>query len=67
MVRKVNYIYIIYSPNSFVKANDNQTVSDGQLELPRELSLKDFRKWLAKNRMRDKDMQVDIRSITIVP
>lgn len=64
---EVNYIYIIYSPNSFVKANDNQTVSDGQLELPRELSLKDFRKWLAKNRMRDKDMQVDIRSITIVP
>ena len=64
---EVNYIYIIYSPNSFIKANDNQTLSENQLELPRMLPLKDFRKWLAKNRIRDKEMQVDIRPITIVP
>lgn len=65
---ETNYIYIVFSPNSFIKANDNKSVisKDGQ-ELPRVLPLNDFRKWLAKNRLRDKDMQVDIRPITINP
>ena len=66
---EINYIYIVFSPNSFVKATDNKSVvskEDGQ-ELPRVLPLNDFRKWLAKNRLRDKDMQVDIRPITIKP
>ena len=65
---EVNYICIIYSPNCFTKANDNiKVVAENQQELPRILPLDDFRKWLAKNRLRDKDMQVDIRPITITP
>ena len=58
---ETNYIYVVCSPNSFVKALDS--VSDEGL--PRELSFADFEKWLAKNRSRDKDMQVDIKTITV--
>lgn len=58
---ETNYIYVICSPNAFVKAIDN-VGDDG---LPRELTFNDFEKWLTKNRNRDKDMQVDIKTITI--
>lgn len=57
-----NYIYIIFSPNEFTKANDNTARNN---ILPRELSFEEFQKWLAKNRQRDKDMKVDIRALTI--
>lgn len=65
---EINYICIIYSPNSFVKANDyGPAISNNKQERPRVLPLEDFRKWLAKNRVRDKEMQVDIRPVTIKP
>lgn len=57
---ETNYIYIISSPNPFVKAIDNAVAG-----LPRELKFDDFQKWLSKNRTQDKDMQVEIKTITV--
>lgn len=47
-----NHIYVIFSPNQFVKATDKS--SDERL--PRELNYDDFQKWLVKCRKHDKDM-----------
>jgi len=58
---ETNFLYIIFSPNEFIKAND---VQKDRL-LPGELPFADFQKWLAKNRQRDKDMQVETKSLTI--
>lgn len=61
-----NYLYIIFSPKPFVKASDRTVKTEpGSLLLPRELPFADFQKWLTRNRMKDKEMQVEIRSITI--
>ena len=61
-----NFIYIIFSPNEFTKANDvSRSLSEAEAMLPRELPFADFQKWLAKNRQKDKDMKVDMKSITI--
>lgn len=57
---ETNYIYVVCSPNPFVKALD-QAVEG----LPRELSFADFQKWLTKNRTRDKEMQVEVKTITV--
>lgn len=57
---ETNYIYVISSPNPFVKAIDNAVAG-----LPRELKYEDFQKWLTKNRTADKDMQVEIKTISV--
>jgi len=57
-----NYLYIIFSPNEFTKANDSQT---SEPALPRELPFEDFQKWLTNNRSHDKDMRVEVKSLTI--
>ena len=57
---ETNYIYIISSPNPFIKAIDNAVEG-----LPRELKYDDFLKWLSKNRTADKDMQVEIKTIVV--
>ena len=57
---ETNYIYIISSPNPFIKAIDNAVAG-----LPRELKYEDFQKWLTKNRTADKDMQVEIKTISV--
>lgn len=57
-----NQIYIVFSPNQFVKAVDN----DSSDLLPRELGFADFQKWLVKCRKHDKDMNLIIKSITII-
>lgn len=57
---ETNYIYIISSPHPFVKAIDNASAG-----LPRQLAYDDFQKWLSKNRTADKDMQVEIKTITV--
>lgn len=63
---EINYLYIIFSQKPFIKANDRATkVAVNGLILPRELPFSEFQKWLTKNRMRDKYMQTEIRSITI--
>ena len=56
-----NQLYIIFSPNKFMKALDDRNSE----ELPRELAADEFQEWLAKNRRRDKEMQLIKKSITI--
>lgn len=56
-----NQIHIIFSPNEFTKAADN-TLQD---KLPRQLSLKDFHKWLSKCQRHDTKMNVKPVGITI--
>ena len=60
-----NTIYIIFSPNEFTKASDAMGREDKIGTFPRNLSNTDFQKWLSKNKLRDKDMKVEIKSITI--
>jgi hypothetical protein len=60
-----NSLYIIFSPHDFTKANDGKAADlDGRV-LPRELTFEEFQRWLAKNRGRDKDMKVEIKSLMI--
>lgn len=59
--REHDRILTIFSPNRFYKAVDTKT----EETLPRELKLKDFRKWLGDMRRRDKDMTVCIKPVTI--
>lgn len=63
-------LYVIFSPNPFVKANDVSApmkvkVGKEELELPRQLSYKEFQRWLLKNRRMDKKMQVIVKPIEI--
>lgn len=57
-----NFLYVIFSPNEFTKANDKTGREEA---LPRELSFADFQQWMAKNRTRDKDMKVEIKGLTV--
>ncbi len=57
---ETNYLYVIFSPNAFTKAADQE--AEG---LPRELKFEQFQRWLAKNRTHDKKMQVDIKTLTV--
>jgi len=56
-----NQIYVIFSPNQFVKAVDGN-LNDG---LPRQLSSEDFNKWLANCRKKDTSMTLQMIPITI--
>lgn len=64
---ELNRIYIIYSPNSFVKANDQPgPILEQNLYRPRQLSLKDFTRWMSRlcsrdNKMGRKVIQIKIR------
>ena len=65
-----NLVFIVFSPNKFTKANDeesNKVVDvNGEKELlPRFLSYADFQKWLMRCRRLDKDMQVIIKPVVI--
>ena len=53
-----NQVYIIFSPNQFAKATDNET--DSGL---RQLSYEDFQQWLVK--CRKQDVQMNLRMIPI--
>lgn len=55
-------IYIIFSPNPFYKAADRQSEAG---ELPRELPVDAFRKWLVNCRKHDTGMQSRIRNVSI--
>ena len=50
--QEYNVLYIIFSPNEFTKANSNATSGT----LPKELTFKDFQKWLIKLKLNDKDL-----------
>lgn len=61
-----NQLYVIYSPNSFTKAMDRQgrKLTDN-LQLPRELSFKDFTGWMSRLCAHDKKMSRKVIRITI--
>lgn len=66
-----NLVYIVFSPNKFTKANDEESHKvvdvNGEKELlPRFLSYNDFQKWLMRCRRLDKDMQVIIKPVVII-
>ena len=68
--RERDLLYVIFSPNPFVKALDAAApmkvkVGGEELELPRYLSYKDFQRWLLKNRRMDPKMQVVVKPIEI--
>lgn len=62
-----NEVYIVFSPNKFIKVTDKVGGLDEETRqiLPRHLDNHKFHSWLAKCRKRDKEMRVDKRIITI--
>ncbi len=56
-----NLVCIVFSPNHFAKAADNITDE----ALPRCVGYKDFQRWLAKCRKKDKDMKLEQQMISI--
>ena len=66
-----NQMYVIFSPNQFIKAVDSKSERVAQQlgedigGFPRELSYEDFHKWLSKCRRSDKDMALKKIIITI--
>lgn len=54
---ELNRIYVIFSPNPFVKANDQQgSMLDDVLRRPRQLSQKEFTQWMTRLCSRDKNV-----------
>lgn len=61
-----NALYVIFSPNTFTKAADQQAGKNWREEqLPRFLSYEDLMKWLARNQTRDENMVVRREVVTI--
>lgn len=67
----VNQLYVIFSPNKFLKASDSDDlskyVSDPRTGakvslLPRKTDFKSFHKWLSRLRKHDRDLQI-VKSI----
>lgn len=56
-----NTIYVLFSPNQFMKANSRGETGT----VPRQLSYKEFHKWLTEVRKRDSGMQVVSQHIMI--
>lgn len=61
-----NAVYIVFSPNSLTKANDEAGAQNWRDEpLPRTLTYGAFLKWLSRNQMKDRQMVVKREIITI--
>lgn len=61
-----NTIFIVFSPNQFTKAKDNQSGKNWQDEqLPRQLTYEELLKWLARNQTHDEQMIVRREIISI--
>ena len=60
--QEVNQIYIIFSPNSFVKALDSKK----QENLPRELTNNEFQRWLSQKRVKDPALVFKAKNLTIL-
>lgn len=60
---EINRIYIVFSPNRFVRPMDDVSVE--QQEKPANLSFEAFQKWLSKSRRQDIDMTVKIADIVV--
>ena len=59
--QELNQIYVVFSQNPFVKAVDSKNTE----LLPRELSNKDFQKWLSTSRIKDRFMTYKKYSLII--
>ncbi|MBQ9254449.1 MAG: DUF4384 domain-containing protein [Bacteroidales bacterium] len=57
-----NEVYVIFSPNNFSKANGSKIKGE---YLPRQLSFKDFQKWLISCQTKDRDIKVNKHLIEI--
>ena len=66
---EMNRIYVIFSPNPFVKPVDQSAVSLGHdnLILPRQISLNAFSRWMHKVYARDKKMSRKVLRLKIRP
>lgn len=61
-----NALYVIFSPNTFTKANDRKSGANWRDEsMPRQLTYEAFLKWLAKNQTKDPSMVVRREIISI--
>ncbi|MDE5789680.1 MAG: hypothetical protein K2H96_00425 [Muribaculaceae bacterium] len=63
----INQVYIIFSPNKFIKASDSSDMSKTVVDsktgeevslMPRTTDFISFQKWLSRQRKRDKDLQI---------
>lgn len=62
-----NALYVVFTPHTLVKANDRESGTNWQGEpMPRQLTYKDFLKWLADNQMSDEDMVVRVALVNIM-
>ncbi|MBO7112336.1 MAG: DUF4384 domain-containing protein [Bacteroidaceae bacterium] len=59
---ELNRIYIIFSPNKFVRPNDTVGIQE---DLPPSLSFESFQHWLSRSRRQDLEMSVYERDIII--
>ena len=59
--KEYNQLYIIFSPNPLTKTIDRSTTE----LMPRETTVENFRKWLARCRRNDLDMAVEVKNIVI--
>jgi hypothetical protein len=59
---ELNRMYIVFSPNLFTKALDEEGDS---ADKPRILTWDKFQKWISKCRRRDVKMEVEIKDIII--
>ena len=59
---ELNRIYIIFSPNKFVRPNDTVGIQE---DLPPSLSFESFQRWLSRSRRQDVEMSVYERDIII--
>ena len=61
-----NVLFVIFSPNTFTKANDRKSGTNWRDEqLPRQLTYEAFLKWLAANQKKDASMVVRREIISI--
>ena len=51
-----NVIYVLFSPNPFIKAVDKAGGSNGRLVMPPQLGMKEFTRWMTKMCSRDEKM-----------
>lgn len=65
---ELNRIYVMFSPNPFVKPIDQEggTVGDKHLVLPRQLSMKEFSRWMNNVYARDKKMGRKVIRLKII-
>jgi hypothetical protein len=57
-----NDVYVIFSPNAFVKANADELMDE---LLPRQLSYQEFQKWIVNKRNKDNKISITNKQIKI--